>query len=144
MHVLEQERYRWTVGGGRNDLAIENAGAGETGPVLVLRALKSRGNVYRIDGGMAELDEMLEDGMFEIGDARSETIREIFVGRIEPGNVGERRPVPDRYLDVRRRVLQPVHGRLRTEIAAAIRRPAEGQIERGIAPRTCVIRIVLW
>ena len=97
MHVLEQERYRWTAGGGRNDLALENVRAGETGRVLVLRALKSRGNVYRIDGGMAELDEILEDGMFEIGDARSETIGEIFVTRIEPGKDGERRPVPDGY-----------------------------------------------
>ena len=46
---------------------------------------------------LAELDEILEDGMFEIGDARSETIGEIFVARIEPGKDGERRPVPDGY-----------------------------------------------
>ena len=45
----------------------------------VLQALKSRGDVYRIDGGMAELDEILEDDFVKVGDALSETIREIFV-----------------------------------------------------------------
>ena len=94
MHVLEQERYRWTVGSGP---AIENVRPGETGPVLVLRALKSRGNVYRIDGGMAELDEILDDDLFEIGDARSETFGETFVARIEPGEDGREHPVPDGY-----------------------------------------------
>ena len=96
MHVLEQERYRWT-GGGRNDSAAENVRPGETGPVLVLRALKSRGNVYRVDGGMAELDEILDDDLFEIRDARSETVGEVFVARIEPGEDGRARPVPDGY-----------------------------------------------
>ena len=48
-----------------------------------------------------------------------------------------------RHLDARRRVLQPVHGRLRTEIAAAIRRPPRGRLN-GASPRTCVVRIVLW
>ena len=63
----------------------------------MLRALKSRGNVYRIDGGMAELDEILEDDRFEIGDARRESIGEIFVARIEPGKDGREHPVPDGY-----------------------------------------------
>ena len=99
IHVLEQERYRWTVDRGRSDLAIENVRPGETGPVLVLRALKSRGNVYRIGGGMAELDEILEDDFFEVGDARSETIGEIFVARIEPGEDGREHPVPDGYAE---------------------------------------------
>ena len=96
MHVLEQERYRWTVGG-RNGAAAGNVRPGETGPVLVLRALKCRGDVYRIDGGMAELDEVLDAGRFEIGDARSETLGEIFVARIEPGEDGQERPVPEGY-----------------------------------------------
>ena len=76
---------------------IEDARSGDPGPVLVLGALKSRGNVYRIDGGMAELDEILEDGRFEIGDARRESIGEIFVARIEPGKDGREHPVPDGY-----------------------------------------------
>ena len=53
IHVLEQERYLWTESGGRDDVPIEDARPEDPGPVLVLRALKSRGNVYRIDGGMA-------------------------------------------------------------------------------------------
>ena len=85
MHVLEQERYRWTGGDGREDVPIEDARPEDPGPVLVLRALKSRGNVYRIDGGMAGLDEILEDDRFEIGDARRKSIGEIFVAGIEPG-----------------------------------------------------------
>ena len=96
-HVLEQERNRWTIGGGPNDLTIENVRPGETGPVLVLRAPKSRGSVYRIDGGMAELDEILEDDRFVIDEARSETIGEIFVARIDPGEDGRERPVPDGF-----------------------------------------------
>ena len=47
MHVLEQERYRWTDGDGREDVLIEDARPEDPGPVLVLRALKSRGTVYR-------------------------------------------------------------------------------------------------
>ena len=97
IHVLEQERYLWTESGGRDVVPIEDARSGDPGPVLVLGALKSRGNVYRIDGGMAELDEILEDGRFEIGDARRESIREIFVARIEPGKDGREHPVPDGY-----------------------------------------------
>ena len=97
MHVLEQERYRWTGGDGREDVPIEDARQENPAPVLVLRALKSRGNVYRIDGGMAELDEILEDDRFEIGDARRESIGEIFVAGIEPGKDGREHPVPDGY-----------------------------------------------
>ena len=97
MHVLEQERYRWTDGDGREDVPIEDARQEDAGPVLVLRALKSRGNVYRIDGGMAELDEILEDDRFEIGDARRESIGGIFVAGIEPGKDGREHPVPDGY-----------------------------------------------
>ena len=97
MHVLEQERYRWTGGDGREDVPIEDARPEDPGPVLVLRALKSRGNVYRIDGGMAELDEILEDDRFEIGGARGKSIGEIFVAGIEPGSDGREHPVPDGY-----------------------------------------------
>ena len=97
MHVLEQERYRWTGGDGREDVPIEDARPEDPGPVLVLRAPKSRGNIYRIDGGMAGLDEILEDERFEIGGARRESIGEIFVAEIEPGNDGREHPVPDGY-----------------------------------------------
>ena len=65
--------------------------------MLVFRALKSRGNVYRVYGGMAELDELIEDDRFEFGDARRESIGEIFVAGIEPGTDGQGHPVPDGY-----------------------------------------------
>ena len=97
MHVLEQERYRWTDSNERDDVSIEDARPEDPGPVLVLRALKSRGNVYRIDGGMEEVDETLEDDRFEIGDAWRESIGEIFVAGIEPGKDGREHPVPDGY-----------------------------------------------
>ena len=97
MHVLEQERYRWMDSDDRDDVPIEDARPEDPGPVLVLRALKSRGNVYRIDGGMAELDEILEDNRFEIGDARHGSIGEIFVAGIEPGRDGREHSVPDGY-----------------------------------------------
>ena len=97
MQVLEEQRYRWTDSDGRDDVPIEDARSEDPGPVLVLRALKSRGIVYRIDGGMAELDEILEDSRFEIGDARRESIGEIFVAGIVPGKDGREHPVPDGY-----------------------------------------------
>ena len=97
MHVLEQERYRWTDSDDRDDVPIEDARPEDPGPALVLRALKSRGNVYRIDGGMAELDEILEDNRFEIGDGRHESIGDIFVAGIEPGRDGREHSVPDGY-----------------------------------------------
>ena len=84
-------------GGEREDVPIKDARQEDPGPVLVLRALKSRGNVYRIDGGMAELDEILEDDRIEIGDARRESIGEIFVAGIEPGKDGGEHTVPDGY-----------------------------------------------
>ena len=37
-----------------------------------------------------------------------------------------------RHLDARGRVLQPAHGRLRAQRAAALRRPADGQLEQRI------------
>ncbi|MXY34754.1 MAG: hypothetical protein F4Y60_11840 [Boseongicola sp. SB0664_bin_43] len=96
MHVLEQERYKWTVGS-RKDLSAGNAKPGEKGPVLVLRALKCRGNVYRIYEGMAELDEILDDESFWIEDAGRGSVGEIFVAGIEPGEDGREHPVPDGF-----------------------------------------------
>ena len=94
IHVFEQERYWWRGGSGRDDVPHEEVRPGE--PALVLRALKSRGNVYRIDGGMAELDEILDDDGYMIGDGRRETIGEVFVARMEPGADGRRDSSPRR------------------------------------------------
>ena len=97
MHVLDRKRYRWMGSNGQDDVPIETVRPGDTGPVLVLRALKSRGNVYRFYGGMPELEEVLDDPRFEIAEARSETIEEVFIARIEPGSDGREHPVPDGY-----------------------------------------------
>ena len=97
MHVLEQERYRWRASDDRDDVPIEDARPEDPGPVLVLRALKSRGSVYQIGGGMAELDEILEEDRFEIGGAQRESIGEIFVAGIETGRDEREHPVPDGY-----------------------------------------------
>ena len=49
-----------------------------------------------------------------------------------------------RHFDAGRRVLQPAHGRLGTQVAAALRRPADGQLEQGIAAqRVAVVGILV-
>ena len=49
-----------------------------------------------------------------------------------------------RHLDARGRVLQPAHGRLRAQRAAALRRPADGQLEQGIgAQGVAVVGILI-
>ncbi len=47
-----------------------------------------------------------------------------------------------RHLDPRGRVLQPAHGRLETQIAAALRRPADGQLEQRIRPERVAPELV--
>ena len=49
-----------------------------------------------------------------------------------------------RHLDAGRRVLQPAHGGLRTQVTAALRRPAHRQLEEGIAAqRVAVVGIFI-
>ena len=48
-----------------------------------------------------------------------------------------------RHLDARRRVLQPVHGRLGAQVAAALRRPADGQFEQRIGAQGVTVVGVL-
>ena len=97
IHVLEQERYKW-AGRRKNDgIPVEDAVPGDQGPVLVLRALMSRGGAYRFIGGMAELDEVLDDDRAVIGESGHRSIGEIFIARIEPGKDGNAYPVPDGY-----------------------------------------------
>ena len=57
MDVPIPVRYRWTDCDEREDAWIEDVQPGDPSPVLVIRSRKSRGNVCRIDGAMAELDE---------------------------------------------------------------------------------------
>lgn len=54
----------------------------------LLDHLVESGGVFRIDGGMAELDDLLEPGWFNLGlDSDRSQVGEVFVERIEPGEV---------------------------------------------------------
>ena len=96
-HALEHTRRRWTRRERQDAVPIEEAPPGHPGPVLVLRALKSRGTVYRIDGAMAELDAILEGEWFAIEDEGRGSLGEIFIDRIEPGDDAREHPVPEGY-----------------------------------------------
>lgn len=96
-HALEHARRMWTRKERQDPAPVEEAPPGHPGPVLVLRALKSRGTVYRIDGAMAELDAILEDECFEIEDEGLESIGEIFIDRIEFGHDACGQAVPEGY-----------------------------------------------
>lgn len=97
IHVLEQERYQWTGHRKKDGIPVEDALPGDQGPVLVLRALRSRGEAYKFIGGMAELDEVLDDDRAVIGESGYRSIEEIFIARIEPGKDGKVYQVPDGY-----------------------------------------------
>ena len=96
-HALEHARRRWTRRERQDAVPVEEAPLGHPGPVLVLRALESRGTVYRIDGAMAELDGILEDKWFAIEDEGRGSLGEIFIDRIEPGDDAREHPVPEGY-----------------------------------------------
>ena len=96
-HALEHARRMWTRREPQGQVPVEEAPPGHPGPVLVLRTLKSRGTVYRIDGAMAELDAILEDEWFEIEGKGLGSIGEIFIDRIEPGQDACGQAVPEGY-----------------------------------------------
>lgn len=96
-HALEHARRSWTRRERQDPIPVEKAPPGYMGPVLVLRALKSREIAYQIDGAMSELDTLLEDDRFEIGDEGHESIGEVFINRIEPGHDARGQPVPEGY-----------------------------------------------
>ena len=99
-HALEHVRRRWTRLERRerqDAVPLEAAPPGHPGPVLVLRALESRGDVYRIDGGMAELDALLDDDRFEVEDERYAWLGETSIDSIESGGETRAHPVPDGY-----------------------------------------------
>ena len=81
--------------GQQDAVPIESVQPGYPGPVLVLRALRSEENVFRFDGGMPELDMMLEYDWIDMGENSYELIGEVFIHRIEPGADGIEHPVPD-------------------------------------------------
>ena len=98
-HVLEIERRRWLARtpGEHRALTGEPAPSYRV-PILVLRALKLSGDLYRVDGGMGELDWLLDQEMFE--PSAEETfwnVGEVFIDRIEPAETVTEIPVPTGY-----------------------------------------------
>ena len=96
-HALEHARRMWTRRKRQDLVPVEAVPPEHPGPVLVLRALKSRGMVCRIDGAMAELDAILNDEWFEIESEGSESIGEVFIDRIELDHDARGQPVPEGY-----------------------------------------------
>ena len=94
-HVLRCTRRKWSRSG--RGSAIVDAPPGHPGPVLVLRALKSRGAAYRIDGPLDELETILDDERLVFGDEAHDFMGEIFIERIEPDSHGTVLPIPDGY-----------------------------------------------
>ena len=83
MHALELARRVWTNGEGEADVPLVDLPDGHPGPALVLRTLLSTGDAYRIDGGMAELDEMLDEAWIDPDHAGRKSLGEVFIHRIE-------------------------------------------------------------
>ena len=96
-HVLEHTRRKWSRRTQPLTVPLKKAEPGHPGPVLVLRALKVKGGAYRVDGGMAELDAILEDEWLHYFDEEPGRIGEVFIDRIEPGPDMREVPVPDGY-----------------------------------------------
>ena len=98
-HVLERARRMWTRSEQPDGVSVKEAQPGHPGPVLVLRALRSRGTVYRIDGTIAALDAILEDKSFQIKDNGLGAIGEIFIDRILLGHEAREHAVPEGYCE---------------------------------------------
>ena len=93
-HVLEHQRRYWLAN--RDEVPLEDVRSDHKGDVLVLRALTRNGTVYQFDGGMAELEENLDDEWFDRDDEGLWSLGEVFIHRIETAEGGIR-PVPDGY-----------------------------------------------
>ena len=65
--------------------------------MLVLRALKSTGATYRINGDLDHLEAVLDDEGLRFGDEAHGSMGEIFIERIEPGDDGAEHRVPEGY-----------------------------------------------
>ena len=97
IHVLEQARYEFAVRGTEYDVTLEDAELGCSAAVLVLRSLASRSETFRIDGGLEELDAILEEEWTDVEDFGGETLGEVFIKRIEPGADGVEHSIPEGY-----------------------------------------------
>lgn len=93
-HVLEHQRRFWLAN--QDEVPLEDVPSDHRGDVLVLRALTKNGTVYQFDGGMAELDENLDDEWFDREDEGLWSIGEVFIHGIETVD-GARRSVPEGY-----------------------------------------------
>ena len=96
-HVLRRARRRWLRSEREDGPAIVDAPPGHPGPVLVLRALKSTGAAYRINGDLDHLEAVLDDEGLVLGDEAHDFMGEIFIERIEPGEDGVEHRVPEGY-----------------------------------------------
>ena len=96
-HALERVRRHWTRSERESAIDVDEPPGGYRGAVLVLRALKSTGDVYRIDGPLAEIDAILNEDTVAFGEEGYQSIGEIFIDRIEPGEDGVEHAVPEGY-----------------------------------------------
>ena len=96
-HALRHARRYWTKQAPGDGVPVDDANDGHEGPVLVLRALKSRGTVYRIDGGIAELDDIVDDERLVLDEDLFGSIGEVFIHRIDQNDGIDRGGVPDGY-----------------------------------------------
>lgn len=94
--MLERARGYWT-GDACGEAPLEEPPAEYAGPVLVLRALRSREKVYRFHGSLAELAASLDDALLDIPRDETGSIGEIFIHRIKPGRDGIGYPVHEGY-----------------------------------------------
>ena len=95
-HALQHARRYWTKRAPAEGVPVDDAKDGHVGPVLVLRALKSRGTLYEIDGGIAELDDIVDDdGLFF--DDLFGSIGEVFIERIEGDDGPDPAGIPEGY-----------------------------------------------
>ncbi len=95
LHVLEQARYQFALKGTKYDVTLTDAEPGCAAAVLVLRTLASRSKTFRIDGGLEELDAILEEDWSDVEDFGRETLGEVFIERIEAGADGVEHAIPD-------------------------------------------------
>lgn len=98
-HILEIERRRWLARTpGELEMLTDEPEPSYKGPVLVLRALKLSGGMFRVDGELAELDWLLDQETFDpAAEATTWWVGELFVDRIEPAEITTDVSVPIGY-----------------------------------------------
>ena len=94
IHALRRHRHEFIGGDPDYDVPVEDVGPDYPGPVLVLRALKSRWEVFLIEGGLRELDDILNEEWFDFEQFKYESIGEVFIDRIEPREHRHAQPIP--------------------------------------------------